>query len=173
METTSWKEFLVPYVNGIAHSSFMNGILEDMKNGIKFQPPLKNWFDEFTKKDLSKIKLVVVTEDYQELPINLDDETFQLVISRTKKDDGKEGHRKHWLNFNELFAEFLKEQKIHVPFVFIGPSTFHLAIVLAVQSKRFYLPDLSSDFWKKNLHKEVEKNVNIILKANEKSEINW
>lgn len=151
----------------------MNVLLDDMSEGIKFQPGLKDWFTEFYRVKLDEVKLIVVTPTYS-APFELDDETFHLVTRRTSNTTSEESHDMYWNTFNEVFMEFLAENKIHIPVMFIDEDTFRYGKSLNANFKKFFLPKLTSIYWQDEEEKNrLKKNVNIVLKSNQKKEINW
>jgi uracil DNA glycosylase len=173
LQTSSWKDFLVPYIQGVAHKNFMTVLLDDMAEGIKFQPGLKDWFTEFYKVKLTDVKLIVISPSY-ELPFSTDDETFHLVTKRTANTTSEESHEMYWNTFNEVFMEFLVENKIHIPVVFIHKDTYRYSKFINEQFKKYYLPELTSIYWQDEEEMDrLKKNINIVLKSNQKNEINW
>jgi uracil DNA glycosylase len=176
LSTSTWGEFLVPYVGGVAHRSFMQQILSDMESGVKFTPPMKNWFDEFFRVSLESMKAVVIIDTDTELPFTLDEDTFKLVINRTDSDDESNinAHGKLWKFFNELFVEFVAERGNHIPFIFVNPVTYPLANNIPTGTYKFFLPESSSEFWKEEVHKaKTLRNINKVLSKGGKKEIIW
>jgi len=149
----------------------MDHLLSQLSNGVKFQPPLKNWFTEFFRVDFNKVKLIVVSAE-QSVPFLIDDETFHLVTNRTHSDESTTDHGMYWNIFNEVFFEFLEENSKKVPVIFINPTTYPYAKKLHKESKKFFLPESSSTFWQdeENL-KNVFKNANLIIKSQGNSEL--
>ena len=177
LEQSSWNDFLVPYIQGIAHKTFMNVLLDDMQKGIKFQPGMKDWFTEYFRVNLKDLKLVVVTPQY-ELPkfINeCDNETFHLVVNKTKKENGVENsHTDYWRTFNEIFFEYLNENSIIVPIMFIDTATYSLSKLTSASFKKYFLPEYSSTYWDSSEEKErLINNINNVLKINNRNKINW
>jgi hypothetical protein len=58
--------------------------------------------------------------------------------------------------------------------MFIDEDTFRYGKFLNANFKKFYLPKPTSIYWQDEEEKtRLKKNVNIVLKSNQKKEINW
>lgn len=154
----------------------MDTLLTDMSKGVKFTPPMKDWFNEFFRVELQKLKAVVVTFTNEELPFELDDQTFRLVLNRTDSDDSsiENAHGGLWKFFNENVLEFVSEQTSHVPIIFINPLTYPMSNALSLVSYKFFLPEITSPFWSDDVHKtKTLNNINKVLEKNERTKLNW
>lgn len=154
----------------------MDKLLTDMTTGVKFTPPLKDWFNEFFRVNLQTLKAVVVTFDNEELPFELDEQTFRLVLNRTDSDDSSmpNAHGGLWKIFNELVLEFVSENTSHVPIIFINPLTYPISSSLSLVSYKFFLPEFNSSFWQNEEYKKKTiDNINKVLEKNERTKLNW
>ena len=176
LATSSWHELLQPYIQGYAHKSLMDTLLTDMTKGVKFTPPLKDWFNEFFRVNFQSLKAVVVTFAHEELPFELDDQTFRLVLNRTDSDDAsiENAHGSLWKFFNENVLEFVSENTSHVPIIFISPLTYPASSSLSLVSYKFFLPEITSPFWQDEENKsKTINNINKVLEKNERTKLNW
>jgi uracil DNA glycosylase len=176
LATSSWHELLQPYIQGYAHKNLMDTLLTDMTKGVKFTPALKDWFNEFFRVNFQSLKAVVVTFAHEELPFELDDQTFRLVLNRTDSDDAsiENAHGSLWKFFNENVLEFVSENTSHVPIIFISPLTYPASSSLSLVSYKFFLPKITSPFWQDEENKsKTINNINKVLEKNERTKLNW
>lgn len=140
----------------------------ETQQGLKFTPPLKEWFTEFSK-DMDKIKLVVMTVDYDNPVVTDDPEVLHLVLNKTE--NSKESHGFLWEKFNKDLI--LATSKNNCAYVFVGQATFSYA-ALVPNNKKFIMPEPNHKFWDDDkLVNEFAENVNKVLSGFGATKIKW
>lgn len=140
----------------------------ETKSGLTFQPPLKEWFVEFNK-DYDKIKMVIVTTDYENPVVTDDPEVLHLVLNKTS--NSKESHGFLWEKFNKDLI--LATSKNSCAYVFVGQATYSYA-ALVPNNKKFIMPEPTHKFWDDDkLVNAFSENVNKVLLGLGTTKIKW
>lgn len=168
LESTTWNEVLVPYIETNTHTCLIKALMQETKEGLKFEPVLKEWFNEFNKP-YESIKVAVITMDYNNPLDAYNQEMLHLVLNKTRNE--KRCHTLEWQDFNKRILNHLK--KSNIVYVFIGEESYYHAKDLDGERK-FFLPDPNSTFWNDDVVLEAfSKNVNSALKSLGHKEIKW
>jgi len=156
--TNSWSEILVPYFQSSRQHMLFDTLLDNLKEGRKFTPGLKDWYKSFEETDLNNVKLIIVTKNHDSLesgtPIKFSVEnTIQLVQEKTC--DDLQCHSNLWNPFNEEIITRVTQKLQGTVVLFIGESTYNLGKKADPSAKKFFLPERTHAFWKD----EVEVNL--------------
>jgi len=142
-EQSTWSPLLTDFFSSIQHEMLLDNLLTDLSEGIKFAPPLKEWYDEYDK-DMSKIKFIAVTTDY-ETKFKENPFVFNLVCARTS--NLKTNHISFWNHLTEETLRHASEKIPGVVVIFLGPNTYRYAKVLKEGTAKSFVPAPDSEFW--------------------------
>lgn len=152
-----------------------------MEKGIRFQPPMKDWFTDFFNVSFADLKVVLVSEDGFALndkfssPEDLSKQGVMFYpLERTTSADGK-SQLENWRLFNTYFVDYLAAHKETIVCVFIGFEASQFADLLEKDTHyKIFLPELTHSVYEEDvLVKILSKNVNALLEKHDLAAIDW
>ena len=150
-----------------------------MEKGIKFAPPMKDWFADFFSTSFTNLKIVFISQSPFVLrDSNLEDLNSQGVmfypLERTTSTDGK-SQLDTWRLFNTYFMDYLATNKESIVCVFIGFEASQFADLLQKDSHyKIFLPEADHSFYSATMLNDLmNKNVNSLLEKHDLDVINW
>jgi hypothetical protein len=185
VSSLDWSDFLQSEFDKPAFDSFISKLITNMEKGIKFQPPMKDWFSDFFNVSFADLKVVLVSKDGYSLndnfavPEELNKQGVMFFpLERTVSSDGK-SHLDSWRLFNTYVIEILTNKSIHSPQkdgLLIRKKTFDLAIdkfidkfpdywtpsatwTISLKDLVDYIANMKKDVEVLEIHKIVDKNV--------------
>lgn len=152
-----------------------------MEKGIKFAPPIKDWFSDFFGTSLANLKVVFISHPTFVLGNNvenIDDLNNQGVmfypLERTTSTDRKP-QLETWRLFNTYFMDYLATKKETIVCVFVGFEASQFAELLEKDTHyKIFLPEVNHSFYDTDLLKDyLNANVNSLLEKHDLDAINW
>lgn len=175
---SSWSKFLTEEFQKENFDTLLTGLITQFQEGIKFEPPMKSWFDDFSYTSLEDLNVVIIYKNRVE-NLNTDfHSSYDLAnegvlfypLARTTT------HLAEWRMFNMNFINHLMANKKDLVYVFIGEEASEFAGLLVgdTQNSKIFLPDLDHSFWTTDYaHGLISKNINNILIKNNKDAVEW
>jgi uracil DNA glycosylase len=181
VSSLDWSDFLQSEFDKPAFDSFISKLITNMEKGIKFQPPMKDWFSDFFNVSFADLKVVLVSKDGYSLnnnfavPEELNKQGVMFFpLERTVSSDGK-SHLDSWRLFNTYFIDYLAAHKETIVCVFIGFEASQFADLLEKDTHyKIFLPELTHSIYGENFfYNMFAKNINALLEKHDLDAVNW
>ncbi len=178
---TSWGEILNTEFDKPAFESFMQKLVNQVEKGIKFAPPMKDWFTDLQAVELDNLKVVIISKErVEQLPHFMSIEGLEeqgvLFYPLERTASNNVGHIEDWRMFNISFVDYLVTQKPNLIYVFIGFDASQFSDLVGDESEasKIFLPELTHDIYQKHVvHELFSTNVNELLEKHDISAVNW
>ena len=164
---SNWSEFLLEEFDKDHFERLLEYLISNMEKGVKFHPPIKNWFDNLINLSLDDINVVIINNETA-LTLGNNFKTFEelaqqgvLFYPLAKTDH----HQNNWYQFNLNFIEYLKKNKPGITYIFIGDDELDFTSIPSDQNFKIFMPELTNELWDKDTVKKLfNTNVNNLTK---------
>jgi len=165
---SNWSEFLLEEFDKDHFKRLLEYLISNMEKGVKFHPPIKNWFDNLLNLSLDDINVVIINND-NALTLGNNFKTFEELsqqgvlfypLAKTIEDHD------YWYQFNLNFIKYLKKNKPGITYIFIGDDVLDFTSIPSDQNFKIFMPELTNKLWDKETVKKLfNTNVNNLTKT--------